>query len=86
MELSATLENVRKISAQLDQTTVPELSAVLKNAEATLSEAQSILATNSTTRTELNRMLVDLGRAAQSIRSLADYLEQNPESLLRGKD
>ena len=65
---------------------MPELATVLTNASATLEEAQTMLATNSTTRTEINRLLVELAEAARSIRLLADYLEQHPESIIKGKE
>ena len=45
-----------------------------------------MLATNATTRTELNRLLSELAEAARSIRLLADYLEQHPESIIKGKE
>ena len=84
--LSETLQNVKQISAQLDQDAAPKITAILTDAEATLADAQELFASNSTTRTEINRILVELAEAAQSIRLLADYLEQNPEALIKGKD
>ena len=45
-----------------------------------------MLAVNSTTRTEINRLLQELAGAARSIRMLADYLEQHPESIIKGKE
>ena len=85
-DLSATLSHIRRISAQIDETTAPQISAVLSGVESTLDEARVMLAANSTTRTEINRLLLELGDAARSIRLLADYLEQHPESLIKGKD
>jgi len=85
-DLSATLDHIRLISAQINEKTTPQITAVLSGAESTLDEARVMLATNSTTRTEINRMLLELGDAARSIRLLADYLEQHPESLIKGKD
>ena len=34
---------------------------------------------------QLKQALQELGAAARSLRTLADYLERNPESLLLGK-
>jgi paraquat-inducible protein B len=85
-DLSATLDHIRLISAQINEKTAPQITAVLSGAESTLEEARVMLATNSTTRTELNRLLLELGDAARSIRLLADYLEQHPESLIKGKN
>ena len=58
----------------------------MSGAAATLQEAQSMLAANSTTRTEINRLLQELAGAARSIRLLADYLEQHPEAIIKGKE
>jgi paraquat-inducible protein B len=85
-DLAATIANVKRLTAELEKTTVPELATVLTRASATLEEAHSMLATNSTTRTEIDRLLVELAQAARSIRLLADYLEQHPESIIEGKD
>jgi paraquat-inducible protein B len=85
-DLSATLASVKRFSATLDETMAPQFDAVLAEAEGALHEARQMLATNSSTRTEINRVLIELGAAARSIRQLADYLEQHPESIIKGKD
>jgi paraquat-inducible protein B len=36
-------------------------------------------------RYELKRLMSELASAARSIRVLAEYLEHNPDALLRGK-
>ena len=85
-DLSETLDHIKLISAHIDEETVPQITAVLSGAASTLEEAQVMLSANSTTRTEINRLLLELSEAARSIRLLADYLEQHPESLIKGKD
>jgi paraquat-inducible protein B len=85
-DLGDTMANLKRLTAELEKTTAPELAKVLTQAGATLSEARTMLATNSTTRTEINRLLVELAEAARSIRLLADYIEQHPESIIKGKD
>ena len=85
-DLATTLAHIKQITAQLDETTAPQITAVLSSAEVTLQEAQSMFAANSTTRAEINHLLLELAEAARSIRLLADYLEQHPESLIKGKD
>jgi paraquat-inducible protein B len=85
-DLASTLAHVKSISAQIDQTNAPQITTVLSSAEATLQEAQAMFAVNSTTRTEINRLLQELAEAARSIRLLADYIEQHPESIIKGKD
>lgn len=85
-DLAATITNIKRLTADLEQNSAPQLAHVLKEAGATLDEAQTMLAANSTTRTEINRLLTELAEAARSIRLLADYLEQNPESIIKGKN
>jgi len=85
-DLSATLGHINSITAQLDEKSAPEIAAVLTEAAATLEEARTMFAAESTTRAEISQLLIELAEAARSVRTLADYLEQNPESLIRGKD
>ncbi len=85
-DLAATVAHIKNITAHLDETTAPQITTLLSSAEATLQEAQAMFDANSTTRTEINKMLLELAEAARSIRLLADYLEQHPESLIKGKD
>jgi HAMP domain-containing protein len=35
---------------------------------------------------ELRRLLTELGDTAQSIRTIVEYLERNPEALIKGKE
>jgi paraquat-inducible protein B len=85
-DISETLGHINNISAKLDEEAAPEIAAVLTEVAATLKEARIMFAQESTTRTEINRLLIELAEAARSIRQLADYIEQNPESIIRGKD
>jgi len=76
--LEATLANAEDLTAQLDAEILPSVAAVARDASALLSP-------NSTVTTELRRLLIELTEAARSLRLMADYLEQHPESLVRGK-
>jgi paraquat-inducible protein B len=44
-----------------------------------------VLATDSPAQGDLRETLQEVTRAAETVRSLADYLERHPESLIRGK-
>lgn len=60
----------------------------LDTADKTMSSAHqvlSIMEPGSTTHYELEKMLQELTQAASSVKQLTDYLEQNPDSLIRGK-
>jgi paraquat-inducible protein B len=60
----------------------------LNNTDKTMTSAQQVLTglePGSTTHYELEKLLQELTGAASSVKQLTDYLEQHPETLLRGK-
>jgi paraquat-inducible protein B len=86
----ATADNLLKsnVTGTLDQvnTTLEELrrplataDAVLKNADATLMGKDAPL------QQDLRDTLQEVIKAVRSLRIFLDYLDQHPESLLRGK-
>jgi paraquat-inducible protein B len=62
-----------------------ETLAVARGALVTAQDSLSIAGEESTLRYELRRTLDEISSAARSVRLLAEYLERNPDSLLRGK-
>ena len=46
----------------------------------------TLLGPDAPAQQELRDALKEIARAARAIRVLADYLERNPETLLRGKN
>jgi paraquat-inducible protein B len=78
---------VGKLSNRAEYT-FSEVDKTLENAQKTLDTARqtlSIAAEGSPMRYELEQMLGELTAAARSIRLLAEYIERNPDALLRGK-
>jgi paraquat-inducible protein B len=68
--------------------TLLEANETLRGIQETLDAARqslSIAAEGSPIRYELEKMLSELTAAARSIRLLAEYLERNPDALVRGK-
>jgi paraquat-inducible protein B len=68
--------------------TLTEASETLEEVQKTLNAARqalSIAAEGSPMRYEFEKMLGELTAAARSIRLLAEYLERNPDALVRGK-
>jgi paraquat-inducible protein B len=68
--------------------TLTEASETLEEVQKTLDAARqalSIAAEGSPMRYEFEKMLGELTAAARSIRLLAEYLERNPDALVRGK-
>ncbi len=73
-ELAASItETMRKASASLDE------------ARTTLASYERVAAQNSNLGYDLRRTLSELDGAARAVRSLADYLERNPEAVLKGR-
>jgi paraquat-inducible protein B len=68
----------------LDQTVV-KAGVTLTNANILLGNANQFIEPDSALNTELNTLLLQGGGAARSLRALADYLEEHPEALIRGK-
>lgn len=90
--LAKTLQDVDALVRRWDGELSPELAKTLAEGRRTLAAAErtfdgagKALAPDSQTMSELQATIVEVRRAAQSIRVLADYLERHPEALLRGK-
>jgi len=90
--LDATLKSADKLLKNVDSAVVPEARSVLAEARQsledvrkTLGEARKTLGGDSPVQLDLRETLREVSRAAQSLRVLGDYLEQHPESLIRGK-
>lgn len=60
-------------------------TAALNEAQAALKSVDDLVGKNSATRADLESTLQELAGAARSLRILADYLEQHPDALIRGK-
>ena len=70
-------QGLRKAIAELDRTLI--------SARGTLDSADALVQPDSVLSEQLGSTLAEVSRAARGLRLLADYLEQHPESLLRGK-
>ena len=83
--LDATLRKADTLVGQLSSDVAPELKATLEQARKTLGSAETALGSNSPLQGDLRETLLEVTRAAESVKALTDYLERHPESLLRGK-
>lgn len=70
--------------AQIKETAA-SLRNVMNEAERTLGAARRNFSEGSPVMHDLEAALHDLAAAARSIRATADYIEQHPEALIRGK-
>jgi paraquat-inducible protein B len=83
--LNTTLESTDQLVKKLDAETVPDVNAVLTDARKTMDAASLTLASDSPQLVQIRETLSELARAAEAVRLLAETLERNPESLIRGK-
>jgi paraquat-inducible protein B len=77
-------KRVRPIQADLAKTT-KSLRAALDTAEDALEEIDGMASQNSEFRYQIDIFLREITLMARSLRSFADYLERNPDALIRGK-
>ena len=87
-QLDRTLGNISTLSQDVNRAIQPlSKSAVkaLNEARAAFKSVDGLIGKNSVTRADLDNTLQELAGAARSLRILADYLEQHPDALLKGK-
>jgi paraquat-inducible protein B len=90
--LDSTLKSAEKLLKNVDGSVIPEVHSVLLETRQSLEEvrrtlggANQLLAGDAPVHLDLRETLREVSRAAQSMRLLGDYLQQHPESLIRGK-
>ena len=97
--LEVSLKSADQLLKSMDAKLVPEARAVLTEARQSLEDlrktlgearntlggANEVLSSEAPVQMDLRETLREVSRAAQSLRVLGDYLEQHPESLIRGK-
>jgi len=83
-EARAVLAEGRQALVEMRKT-LSETTKTMGEASRTFANAEKSLAPDSALFGELQDAAREFARTAQSLRTLADYLERNPQSLLRGK-
>ena len=93
--LNASLVQLKELTTQLGaevgptstalRQSVQQLAITMREAQTTLQGAQSFVGPDSQVQRDLLSLLRELQTAARSIRVFADYLERNPQALIRGK-
>ncbi len=71
--------------SQSIQATAHNTDATLQATKATLARVDNTLAPDAPLLYQANQTMADLGAAARSVRRLADYLNRNPDALVRGR-
>ena len=97
--LDATMKSADTLLKNVDSSVIPEARSVLSEARQSLDDvrktlgetrktlggANEVLSADAPVQLDLRDTMREGSRAAQSLRVLGDYLEQHPESLIRGK-
>jgi len=76
-----TVKDIGKLARNLDG----RVGGVATSLEKTLADARGVISPDSPLVAELEDTLKKISAMSRSIRELADYLEQHPETLIRGK-
>ncbi len=84
-DLHATLGKIDTLTQHIDRDLTPEMRKAIEQARQTMSAAEAVLSTDSPVQGDLRDTLDQVNRAAESLRTLTDYLERHPESLIRGR-
>lgn len=84
-QLNKTLTTAEQTAARINNDIAPEMAAAMKDARKTLNAAERTLSDDAPLQQDIRQTMQELSRAAASIRVLTDYLQQHPESLIRGK-
>lgn len=84
-QLDSALQSVEKLANRFDAEVTPEARDALAEAKRAAAAAGQVLSSDSPLQEDARRALIEIRRAANSLRVLTDYLERHPESLIRGK-
>lgn len=80
-----TLSSTSRLLQSLDKNVAPDLRKTLEAARKSLESINDLLARDGSLPINAERALGEVGRAARSIRDLADFLQVNPDALILGR-
>lgn len=91
--LDKTVKDANRLMNRIESETVPEAKTTMESLRRTLANAEQVLAStdkmlvgkDAPAQQELRDALKEIARAAKGISMLTEYLERNPEALIRGK-
>ena len=70
---------------RFDAEIVPDVRLTLESTRKALGSVEGSLSSDAPLQQDIRESLRELTRAAQSLRTLTDYLERHPEAIIRGK-
>jgi paraquat-inducible protein B len=84
-EAAKAMQHAQQTLKRLDDQVLPETAKTMQRAQQTLGTVESVLAEDTPLQHDLGQTLLEVQRAARSLRVLTDLLGRYPESLLRGR-
>jgi paraquat-inducible protein B len=84
-EMRRTFEGTSRFMDQLDRELMPQMTMLMGRAGNALTSVEQTMSPEAPLQHELRSTLRDLSGAGHAVRTLAEYLERHPESLIRGK-
>lgn len=85
-DLKISLSSASALLNGLDKNLAPELRRTVQAARKSLDNINALLARDGSLPANAELTMQELGRAALSLRSLADYLQVHPDALILGRD
>jgi paraquat-inducible protein B len=84
--LTLTLKDIKMMSGNINGETLPKVNAALENLQGALKGIESTLGADSALNYNIRMITDELSTTLRSVRSLMDYLEREPQSLIFGKE
>ena len=84
-DLSSSLKELTELGKSLNDTLTPELSATLKDLQATLTKVDGFLGASDELPAQLNNSLKEVDKAVRATKSLIDELRAQPNSIIFGE-
>jgi paraquat-inducible protein B len=82
---ASTIEGAATTASQSIEPIVTSLRNAASSAESAAGRAQQLMGTSARQNYDLGELIKELTRAAEAVRGLATYLEENPDALLKGR-
>jgi paraquat-inducible protein B len=84
VKVDAALTGEKGVPAQLEET-FKAVQKALAQADTTMQTVEGLATQNSWIVTQAGETMDELGKAADALRALSDFLERHPEALIKGK-
>lgn len=83
---NTTMTRIDSLAESVNTQTTPAITAALDQLRTTLADLEHSLGSDSPTNHQLQQTMREMSTAVRSLRSLSDYLDRHPESIIYGKE